>query len=158
MTRYLVDASAIIHLERVGEVGLLRELLGEIHITAEVAVELHGGPAPVDLKAPKFKGWVVLLAGRRPIPQLGLGKGESSLLMAARPGDRLVLDDAHARALAEARGLEYVGLLGLLVAGATTRRIERDRALRILDALMATEFRLAPGLYARARQALESLK
>jgi len=158
VTRYLVDASAIIHLERVGEVGLLRELLGEIHITAEVAVELRGGPSSIGLDAPQFKGWVVLLAGRRPIPRLGLGKGESSMLLAARAGDRLVLDDAHARALAEARGLEYVGLLGLLLAGATTRRIERDRALRILDALMATEFRLAPGLYTRARQTLDAVK
>ena len=158
MTRHLVDASVLISLDRIGEVELLRDLLGQIHITAEVAEELRGGPSPVDLKLPKFKGWVVLVAGRRPLPAWGLGKGESSLLHAARAGDRLVLDDAQARALAQARGLEYVGLLGLLVAGASSGRIQPDRALKILDALMATEFRLAPGLYARARRAIESIK
>ena len=158
MTRYFVDASVIIHLDRAGELALLRELVGPIHVTAEVAVELRGGPNPIDLGAPAFRGWVTLVPGRRKAPPMGLGKGESSLLLAARPGDRLVLDDAQARAVAEARGLQHVGLLGLLVAGATSSRLKPERALRVLDTLVATEFRLPPELYAKARNAIESVR
>jgi len=156
--RFLVDSSILIHLDRIGEVRLLRDLLGQIHVTAEVAEEVRAGPSPVDLNGPDFAGWVVLLPGRKSVAQLGLGPGEASLLLAARAGDRLVLDDAQARALAEVRGLEYVGLLGVILAGATSRRIKADRALAILDALVATEFRLAPELYAKARRTLESIE
>lgn len=148
----------IIHLDRIGEVEFLRELLGKIVVTSEVAEELISGPVPLDLKADRFKGWISVFPPRRRPAQLGLGRGEASLLLAARKDDRLVLDDLQARAVAEARGLDYVGLLGLIVAGAQSGKIERRRALTILNALVATEFRLAPGLYAKARREIEGNK
>ncbi len=155
VTRYLVDASAIIHLARIGELELLREILGRIFVTSEVAEEVNAGPEPIDLSAEAFPSWVTILPKRRRVPRLGLGRGEASLLVEVRPGDRLVIDDAQARAVAEARGLEFVGLLGLLVAASHTGELAPERALEVLDALVATEFRLAPGLYAEARRAIE---
>lgn len=155
MTRYLVDASAIIHLARIGELELLRDLLGKVCVTGEVADEVNSGPEPLDLSARGYGSWIRVLPKRKHVPRLGLGRGEASLLVEVRAGDRLVLDDAQARAVAEARGLEFVGLLGLLLAAASKRAISSDRALEILDALIATEFRLAPGLYAEARKSIE---
>jgi predicted nucleic acid-binding protein len=158
VTRYLVDASMLIHLDRIGELLLLRDLVGKVLVTAEVAEEVRAGPYPLDLKAARFRGWVALLPTRKQAAHLGLGKGETSLLVSARPGDRLLLDDAQARAVAEARGLEYVGLLGLLIAGTESRLVPAHRALEILDALVATEFRLSPTLYARARKQIEDVE
>lgn len=158
VTRYLVDASALIHLDRIGELHVLRELLGKIHVTQEVAREVSAGPDPMDLKSAHHQKWITILPSAKSLPKLGLGKGETSLLLAARPGDRLVLDDAQARAMADARGFELVGLLGLIVAAAIAGKLSRARAVELLDALIATEFRVAPDLYAWARHAMEELR
>lgn len=155
VTRYLVDASAIIHLARIGELELLRTLLGEIHLTQEVAEEVNSGPEPLDLSSHAYESWITILPRRQRFPRLGLGRGEASLLVEVRTGDRLVLDDAQARAVADARGLEHVGLLGLLVAAANPSKVSPGRALEVLDALVATEFRLSPALYAGARKLIE---
>ena len=153
-----MDASVLIHLDRIDEVTLLRELVGPIHVTNEVAQEVMCGPEPIDLRSPKFRSWVTILPPTERVTRLGLGKGEGSVLLMARPGDRLVLDDAQARAVAEARGLEYVGLLGLLLAATSARTLSKHRALEVLDRLVATEFRLAPELYANARKAIEKAR
>lgn len=149
-----MDASAIIGLERVGDVGLLRVLLGRIHVTAEVAAEMRAGSDPTDVRSEEFRTWVRVIPARGETPSLGLGAGEASMIAAARKGDRLILDDAQARAVAEARGIAYTGLLGLLGAAVEEGKLSSDRALSVLDALVATDFRLSPELYAAARSIL----
>jgi len=158
VTRYLVDASVLIHLDRIGELRFLREVLGPICVTQEVAREVANGPDALDLESPAFEGWVKVLPARKGTPRLGLGSGEASLLIEAGPGDRLVLDDAQARAVAEARGLEFVGLLGLIVAAVNSRKISPERGIELLDALVATEFRLSPALYANARKSIQDYR
>jgi predicted nucleic acid-binding protein len=157
VSRTLVDASAIIHLDRIGELELLRHLLRTITITQDVLEECLGGPRPVlALRKPAPRWIVILPRSRRRYEAFGLGRGEASLLCAARRNDRLILDDAQARAVASARGLEHVGLVGLVAAAVRSRRVSPARGIKILDGLAATDFRISPALYARLKQVMES--
>src|SRR3990170_779168 len=116
--RVWVDASVLIGLDLAGEVRVLKELLGRASVTPEVAREVRTGRESKSLRS-AFGDWIeiVRLKGdRRRWEALGLGPGEASLFLTP-PRDRLVVDDAPARTVAEAEGRDYVGLLGLLMAG-----------------------------------------
>jgi hypothetical protein len=98
--------------------------------------------------------WLVRTKESGDIP--GLGPGESSTILAATKLDVLILDDRAARLDAKARGLRVTGLLGLLVRGARSRRIEAREAVATLEALAKGPFRMTAELYAWARTELEN--
>src|SRR3990170_257853 len=113
--RVWVDASVLIGLDLAGEVRVLKELLGRASVTPEVAREVRTGRESQALRS-AFGDWIeiVRLKGdRRRWEALGLGPGEASLFLTPRP-DRLVLDDAPARTVAEAEGRGYAGLPGVV--------------------------------------------
>lgn len=156
-----MDASALIALARVGELELLRTLLGEASATAVVLREAAqpDKPGHEALAAAQREGWlreVPFKGDPSAFTVLGLGPGEASLFLAAEPGDLLVVDDLGARRLALARGIDHTGLLGLLVAGVRRGRVPRDRGLQVLDKLAAGAFHMTAELYAEARKAIAS--
>src|SRR3989454_12576351 len=116
--RTWVDASTVIALDAIGEVALLRDLLGRITLTSEVAAEVFQGRESEALNQARGT-WIQIVpvsGNRSRWEALGLGRGEASLFLT--PGtDRLVLDEVPARVVAESEGRSYVGLLGLLLAG-----------------------------------------
>lgn len=160
MTRTLVDASVLIALARVGELDVLRSVLGEVHTTSTVLAEVARPDKPDHhaVASARRAGWLVeapFKGDPLSFTGLGLGPGETSLFLAAEPGDVLVVDDLAARRLALARGLDHTGLLGLLVASVRRGRLPQERALRILDKLAAGAFHMTAELYAEARRAVE---
>lgn len=146
--RTWVDASTIIALDVVGETELLRDLLGKVSVTHEVAEEVYIGRESSGLRRARGE-WIEVRAVRgdlRPWMDLGLARGEASLFLTPRT-DRLVLDDAPARTVAESEGRDYVGLLGLILEGVRRRIVPGERAIDLLQRLLRSGFRLSPELY-----------
>jgi predicted nucleic acid-binding protein len=153
--RTWVDASTLIALDAIGEILVLRDLLGRVAITPQVAEEVFVGRDSRALGEARGS-WieVVSLPGDRTrFTALGLGAGEASLLLAPR-GDRLVLDEVPARTVAEAEGRDYVGLLGLLIAGVDRGVLPGARAREILGKLARSAFRMSTDLYDEVLRAL----
>src|SRR6267143_365829 len=153
--RTWVDASTVIALDAIGEVALLRDLLGRVTLTGEVAAEVFQGRESEALGRARGT-WVAIVpvsGNRGRWESLGLGTGEASLFLTPRT-DRLVLDEVPARTVAESEGRPYVGLLGLLLAGADAGIIASDRARQILRRLVQSGFRLAIELYDESMEEL----
>jgi len=85
---------------------------------------------------------------------LGLGRGEASLFETPK-GDRLLLDEAPARTVAEAEGRAYVGLLGLLLGAVEQGAMSSSRAREILQKLARSPFRMSTDLYDEVFRRLE---
>lgn len=150
-----VDSSTLIALDAIGEIPLLRELLGRIAITPEIAEEVYTGRESEALRDARGS-WIAVVAvrgNRNRWAALGLGAGEASLFETPR-ADRLVLDEIPARTVAEAEGRDYVGLLGVLLAGVETRTTTPTRVRDVLRKLARSSFRMSAELYDEAVQRL----
>jgi len=88
----------------------------------------------------------------------GLGKGESSLIEVSRENDKLVLDDPVARRVAEVEGLDFTGLIGLLVESCRAGHVSKDRCGEILDELSSSDFRMTVELYNWAMGRLDDVE
>ncbi len=112
MTRVVSDASPLIALHQLDQLGLLQSLFGEIVIPPAVAREVAGIPLP-----PWIKTRPLQQPTARDILHASLGPGESEAIGLAQEtqADWLLLDDRPARRLAEALGLAVAGTLGLLL-------------------------------------------
>jgi len=153
--RTWVDASTLIALDRAAEVLILRALVPRVSITEEVRSEVFTGRESEALRN-ALGAWIEVVSDKRdlrPWIRRGLGSGEASLL-ATPMADRLVLDDAAARAMAHAEGRDAVGLLGLLLAGVRTGKLRRSRALQILRQVVQHGFYVASPLFDKIAQEL----
>lgn len=152
----LADAGPLIVLSRVGELGILRQVFGQVCITDAVRDErLAGGTFPGQAEiAAALADWieVVDIGSWEPAnPDLGAGEVSSLYLALHSPGSLLILDDAAARQEADWRGLSYVGLIGVVLEAKRRGYIEQARPLlqslqnagyflseRLLDKALAT--------------------
>src|SRR3989475_6413800 len=153
--RTWVDASTVIALDTIGEAALLRDLLGRVALTPEVAAEVFNGRESEALGRARGT-WIEIVpvtGGRQRWESLGLGRGEASLFLTPTD-DRLVLDEVPAPVVAESEGRSYVGLLGLLLAGVDRGIVASNRARQILRRLVQSGFRLAIDLYDEAMEEL----
>jgi len=153
--RVWVDASTLIALESIGEVLVLRDLLGRIAITPAIADEVFTGHESQPLREARAS-WIEVVPVRgdpKRWTALGLGIGEASLFETPK-GDRLILDEIPARTVAEAEGRAYTGLLGLLLAGVEAGTIPVSRAGEILEKLARSSFRMSTDLYAEVLRRL----
>src|SRR2546430_11531874 len=104
--RTWVDASTVIALDAIGEVALLRDLLGRITLTSEVAAEVFQGRESEALNQARGT-WIQIVpvsGNRSRWESLGLGRGEASLFLT--PGtDLLRLDLRAAPVVVEYQGL-----------------------------------------------------
>jgi len=153
----LVDASTILALSSIGELGLLKDLYGKVTIPREVRDEVlvRDGPAKEAI-ADAIGDWItVRTAPRNGRPPTGLGRGERGLMAMFKKGDILIIDDALARRTALARGLEFTGLLGVIIAAVEEGRITKARGLGILDNLSSSEFHMSVQLYIEVKRRIE---
>ena len=153
--RTWVDASTLIALDAVGEVAVLRDLLGHVAITKPVAEEVLNGRESRILREARAT-WIEVVEVKGDLKRwmaLGLGTGEASLFLTPQD-DRLVFDEPPARTVAESEGRVYVGLLGLLVAGVRTQSLPAARARDIVQRLSRSGFHIASHLYEAVMQDL----
>jgi predicted nucleic acid-binding protein len=118
--RVVVNTSPLIALDRIGQLGLLKRLYGEVVRPQSVLDELLAGvdqhPGSMDLLEAQ---WIKTEPDPlETVMRRELGAGETAAIaLAMRSGaDLVVLDDLQARLVAGALGLRVTGTLGVLIA------------------------------------------
>lgn len=146
------DTSPICYLLLLGHGGLLPALFGRVLIPRAVAEELGHPEAP-----PVLQTWIanppdwLEIAEARWIPSVDLdrldpGEREAITLAEDVQADLVILDEKRARRAAQARGLEVMGLLGILGQAAEEGLISLPDTI---DRLRKTSFRAEPKLLKR---------
>lgn len=145
-SRWVVNASPLILLGKIGQIGLLSALAGRIAVPQAVAEEVGAGyDGRTTLQAIANDSVFILVENEAPNPEIiswDLGAGETQVIVNARiyGADRVVIDDLEARRCAQAMGLKTIGTLGL---------VGRAKALGLIDRAGPVVRRLREtGLYA----------
>ncbi len=152
------DASPCIALSRLGLLGVLAQIFDEVLVTQAVLIELMDGVSLDDawlvFREPCVR--VVSSAALRKIavgipmpPQLGAGERDTIILAHQNRGTAII-DDGHARRVANRLGVRVIGTVGLLLLTKHRGIIEQIRPY--LEKLQEAGFRLHPQL---VRQALQ---
>lgn len=119
--RWVVNASPLILLGKVGQVTLLDELSEELVVPEAVAREVAGRPEGLQTleQIRSFSGARIVdeVTVSSEIRSWDLGRGESQVLALTSlvPGTRAVLDDLDGRRCAQAFGLPVIGTLGVVL-------------------------------------------
>src|SRR5260364_327668 len=124
----VADAEPLIALSRLGELELLQQLRGEVWITSVFwitsvvrqelldAGSLQGQAAIAHALGEWLHETSVEIMDWRAIhPGIDPGEASSICLAEQHPKSLLIIDDRAGRLEAKARGLRYIGLLGLIV-------------------------------------------
>ena len=117
----ITDAIPLIGLAKIGRLGLLRELTGELWIPRAVWLEVTAGASGraeagdlVSLLAGAVRDIDPVLAEKF-IRQVDLGEAAAVALAIASPGCLLLIEDAEGRRVAESEGIRCIGAAGLLL-------------------------------------------
>lgn len=108
MAQVVADSSSLIHLEKIGQLGLLEGLFGKVATPQAVADEVRR-------TLPELPSWILVRRLTGPVPlaiaSRRLGPGESEVLgLALESGiHRVILDDLQARSFGRSLGLEVIG-------------------------------------------------
>jgi predicted nucleic acid-binding protein len=116
------NASPIVNLAAVGQLGLLRQLYGQVLIPQAVHKEIviagRGRPGATEvetfdwIETRRVTDWIVVASLQL---ELDEGEAEAIALAAELKADLLLLDERKGRVVASRLGLKFVGLLGVLV-------------------------------------------
>ena len=154
---WVVNASPVIALAKVGQLHLLHDLCKELLVPEAVVAEILAGPPSDPARRAVEGGWGPTVAANRIAPDLlewGLGTGETAVLAVAmerRPATA-VLDDAAARTCAKALGIQVIGTLGVVLRA--KRKAIISSAADVLKALRVAGLRLDDNII---RSALEGI-
>ncbi|MCC6579865.1 MAG: DUF3368 domain-containing protein [Phycisphaeraceae bacterium] len=117
---WVVNASPVILLARVGRLDLLERQCARLLLPAEVAQEIRAGSSSDPARLAIDKGWAERIPMGPPNPSVlewGLGAGETSVITVALRQDSAlaVLDDRLARTAARSHGVSVIGTLGVVL-------------------------------------------
>jgi predicted nucleic acid-binding protein len=149
---WVVNASPLISLAKIGRLDLLRAAERDLLIPAAVAEEILAGPAgdpaSVALTAHDLPD-PVPLASRVEVVERGLGAGETAALsLALERGATAVIDDREARAAGRSLGVRLIGTLGVVIRARREGRI--PAAAPVIADLRRVGFRLDDSLLRQA--------
>jgi predicted nucleic acid-binding protein len=120
--QWVVNASPIILLAKVGQIDLLPNLTAELVVPASVVAEIEAGPVSDPARAWLRGGGAKCVQPDLPVAAAiaawDLGGGETAVLSWAvqRRSYEAILDDRAARKCAQIQGLPYRGTLGVILA------------------------------------------
>lgn len=152
------NSSPLISLARLGEIGILQRLYGEIWIPQavwnEIVIEGEGRPGAEEVRQ---SNWIrcesisnvhlVRVLQR----ELGLGESEAIVLAVEKNADLLIIDERLGRKVASYLGLNIIGVVGLLVEAKHRGIIKSVKAY--LDRLQKkANFRISAPLYSKVLQ------
>ena len=153
--RWVVNASPVIVLARIGQAGLLSALAQQVVMPEAVANEILAGPPddPACLAVQQGKFAIV----KAPPPHetllawdLGLGETSVLALAIAEPGTTAILDDAAARRCARSFSVPVKGTLAVIILAKQNGLIAS--AAELLRALKTSGFRINDTLVEKALQ------
>ena len=119
--RWIVNASPLILLGKIGHIALLSELADELIVPEAVAREVRAKPngerALVEVASLLGARIEVEVPVSSEVVAWNLGRGESQVIAhtEAFPSCRAVLDDLEARRCAQSMGLSVIGTLGVVL-------------------------------------------
>ncbi len=142
--RWVLNASPLIVLARVGQEHLFHTLADEVVVPRAVAVEIEAGPAD-DPARQVIAGGHLTIVEAVPVPEIlawDLGAGEAAVLSYAlrKAGWTVIVDDAAARKCARSFGLRLKGTLAVVILAKQRGLI--PSATDILRSLLNIGFRL----------------
>ncbi len=143
------DTSPLFYLLLIDLIDLLPELYGKVIIPQAVLNELSVPQAPEAVQAwiAQPPVWLEVLSIENPpdveLIQLDLGEQEAIALAEQLGADLIIVDDRDARQMALERGLNVIGLLGVLGVAAQQNLINFSVAI---GRLQQTTFRASPVL------------
>lgn len=149
------NATPLIYLAKIGRIGLLRNLFGEVFIPEEVKVEvvergkqLGEGDAYVVEKAVN-DGWLKVSRAEVVEVPIELDKGEvAALSLAKNMGlGEVLMDEASARMAARLLGLTPRGTIFVLLKALERGEMDFDLFLESLNELIRYGFRLKEEVY-----------
>ena len=143
--KWVVNASPVIALARIGQIELLTNLPGRVVIPRPVADELLNAPQADPARRAVETSLFRVVRTSEPPPEIlawDLGKGETSVLTYAytHPGWVAILDDSAARRCARSLSLTLSGTLSVVVLAKQYGLIES--AAQVLHSLLDVGFRL----------------
>jgi predicted nucleic acid-binding protein len=148
----VTNSGPLIALARIGRLELLHALFGKLCVPPAVREEVvasgHGRPGAKEIGA---ADWVetVHVRDRTAVQllhdRLAMGESQALVLAIEMKADLLLMDEARGRRIAEARGLNVSGTIGVLVAAKRRRLI--PAVTPVLDQLLAAGFRMSEDLY-----------
>jgi predicted nucleic acid-binding protein len=131
------DSSPLITLARAGQLDLLRQLFGRVHIAEDVRREVVVlGVGRPTAEAVRKAEWIeshpmrsaVEMLRLRSHHSLGAGELATVLLASLLRADLAIIDERAARRLAQASGLAVMGCVGILEMGFRRGRVVDLRA------------------------------
>lgn len=142
--RWILNASPLIALARIGREDLLSALADEVVVPRAVALEIHAGPAD-HAQQVLSAGQFTIADTPPPLAEIlawDLGAGETAVLSLAltEKGWAAILDDALARKCARSLSVSVKGTLAIVLLA--KRRGLVPSAAEILRALRTNGFRL----------------
>lgn len=146
--RWVLNASPIIVLARVGQEHLFDALAHEVVVPRAVVDEIQAGPTGDPARQVVASGQFTLVAAT-PVPEVlawDLGTGETAVLSYAleESGWTVILDDAAARKCAQSFGLSVKGTLAVVILAKQHGLI--PSAADVLRSLLKYGFRLEEGV------------
>jgi predicted nucleic acid-binding protein len=154
--KWVLNASPLISLAKIGQLQLIEELCPNPIIPRGVAQEIFQGPDHDPAKqwlAGVGKNWIREVAGVNPaIIAWDLGQGESEVLSWAYtdPGYIAVLDDRAARNCGKALGVKVIGTIGIILLAKNEKKLAQ--VLPLLRQLEESGFRIDVNLLQAARE------
>lgn len=152
----VTNAGPLIALAQIGHFSLLQLLYGQLHIPPAVRNEVvaSGGGRPGAQEVDSAT-WIHIVNVRDITAvqllkeRLDAGESEAIVLAIELKADLLLMDEARGRRVAETRDLNKIGTVGTLVLAKKRGLVASVSPL--LDALMASEFRMSKELYRTAQ-------
>jgi len=149
------NATPLIYLAKVGRVGLLKAVFGQVFIPEEVKIEvvdkgkLLGEEGAYIVEKAIGEGWIKVLATDTTEIPIALDKGEEAALSLAKKLKLgvVLVDEAVARSAAKLIGLTPRGTLFVLLRALEGKEMGLDEFLQILNELINQGFRLKEEVY-----------
>ncbi len=158
------DTSPICYLLLINQIDILKALYNSIVIPQTVADELRASESPLVVKRwiAQHPDWLEIQSIKIPqefeLEKLDPGEREAILLAEKLKANLIILDDKAARQIATERGLNIIGLLGILKDAAQLdllAELERQgQPIGAIDLLIAAHY--AQSFYDRSQRNLRS--
>jgi uncharacterized protein len=145
------DASPLISLGAVGQLGLLKALYGRVLVPEAVHQEVTSQPERPGAREVADADWIVVqpVRDRSRVDMVNLGRGESEAiaLVIEANADLLIVDERRARSRARQANIEVIGSAGVLLE-ARSRQLIPSVKLVIDEMISRGVLRMHPALYA----------